>query len=102
MVVKPGTRLASQVCAAELIVVRAPAGEVELTCGGRLMVAIADRPESKLEPLRGEGTAPALGKRFVSDDDALEVLVVKQGTGSLAAAGAPLIVKQAKPLPSSD
>ncbi|MCZ0943158.1 MAG: hypothetical protein OXJ53_08890, partial [Gammaproteobacteria bacterium] len=43
-----------------------------------------------------------VGKRYVNDDQSLEVLCIKPGEGSLAAGGAPLAVKQAKKLPSSD
>ena len=43
MQLKPGLRLRSTVGTTEVIVLRAPSGEVELTCGGAAMVA-ADTP----------------------------------------------------------
>jgi len=43
-----------------------------------------------------------IGKRYVNAAGDLELLCTKPGTGSLAAGGAPLVVKGAKPLPSSD
>ena len=43
-----------------------------------------------------------MGKRYVTEDESLELLCTKPGAGSLAAGEAPLNVKGAKPLPSSD
>ena len=43
-----------------------------------------------------------LGKRYVSQAGDLELLCTKPGQGSLACDGKPLVVKGAKPLPSSD
>jgi hypothetical protein len=34
VILKPGTRLRSQVCSTEVIVVRPPTAEIQLTCGG--------------------------------------------------------------------
>lgn len=44
----------------------------------------------------------ALGKRYVNEDESLEVLCTKPGDGSLALSGTPLGLKEAKPLPASD
>jgi hypothetical protein len=43
-----------------------------------------------------------VGKRYVNEDQSVEVLCVKAGEGSLAADGAVLVIKEAKKLPSSD
>ena len=43
-----------------------------------------------------------LGKRYVNAAGNLELLCVKPGDGSLAADGESLVLKEAKPLPSSD
>ena len=43
-----------------------------------------------------------LGKRYVDDDDALEILCTKPGDGSLGVGGTLLGLKEAKPLPASD
>jgi hypothetical protein len=43
-----------------------------------------------------------LGKRYVSEAGDLELLCTKPGQGSLACDGKLLVVKGAKPLPSSD
>lgn len=43
-----------------------------------------------------------IGKRYVNQDQSLEILCVKAGKGSLALNGEPLAIKDAKKLPSSD
>jgi hypothetical protein len=100
MEVRPGSRLKSAVCETEVIVVRAPSESVELCCGGYPMIAIdGDRPDGLgLDPEHDDGTL--LGKRYVYED--LEVLCTKAGKGSLSVGGAPLPLKEAKPLPASD
>jgi hypothetical protein len=98
---KAGARLKSQVCETQVIVVRAPQGDVELSCGGAPMVALdADVPMGEPDPAWAQGTQ--LGKRYADEDIGLEVLCTKAGKGSLALNGAPLGLKQAKPLPASD
>ena len=47
-----------------------------------------------------EGTL--VGKRYVTEDEAIELLCTKPGAGSLSLGDAALAVKGAKPLPSSD
>ncbi len=99
---KPGTRLRSAVCAVEVMVVAAPADEVDLACGGAPMLAIDAEPPpgAALDPDASGGTL--LGKRYVNEAGDLEVLCTKPGEGALAVGGAPLSVKGAKPLPASD
>jgi len=98
---KPGSRWTSSVCDTEVIVVKGPPDEVELTCGGVTMVAAGEEPAAgALDDSASEGTL--LGKRYVDDGDTMEVLCTKPGTGSLGADGAPLQLKEAKPLPASD
>jgi hypothetical protein len=98
---KAGARLKSQVDDTQVIVVRAPQGDVALSCGGVPMVALdADGPGGELDAAWADGTQ--LGKRYADEDIGLEVLCTKAGKGSLALNGAPLGLKQAKPLPASD
>ena len=98
---KPGSRWTSSVCDTEVIVVKGPPDEVELTCGGVTMGAAGEEPAAgALEDSASEGTL--LGKRYVDDGDTMEVLCTKPGTGSLGADGASLQLKEAKPLPASD
>jgi hypothetical protein len=99
-VLKPGTRLKSAVCSTEVMVVAAPQGPVELTCGGAPLVGLGET---------GGGTPAAdarggtqIGKRYVNAAGDLELLCTRPGEGTLAMAGAPLQIKGAKPLPASD
>jgi hypothetical protein len=99
---KAGTRLRSAVCTTEVIVTAAPSEDVDVRCGGVPMLLAGATPPSgaALDPAAAGGTA--LGKRYVDAAGSLEVLCTKPGKGSLAAGGAPLVLKEAKPLPSSD
>ena len=98
---KPGTRLLSAVCATEMIAVRAPGGEVDVTIGGAPPVADAalrgDGPVAE-----GFGGGTAMGKRYVDADETIELLCTKPGDGVPALDGTPLVLKDAKPLPASD
>lgn len=97
---KPGLRLKSGVCAAEVMIVKG-AGEAGLTCGGVPMLGL-DGSAAGAQAVAAEMNGCQVGKRYVNEDQSLEVLCIKPGEGSLAAGGAPLAVKQAKKLPSSD
>ncbi len=102
MILKVGQSLASTADATALIVVRAPAGDIALTCGGAEMATgkAGTGDGSAIDPAHRSGTA--LGKRYVDEETGLEVLCTKGGAGSLAVGDRPLEVKQAKPLPASD
>ncbi|HVX22135.1 MAG TPA: hypothetical protein VHB02_12355 [Acidimicrobiales bacterium] len=96
-----GSRWRSAVDTTEVIVVRPPTTAVDLECGGASMVPVtADAPGGAVDPDHNAGTE--LGKRYVDDDAGIEVLCTRPGDGSLAVAGRPLVLKEAKPLPSSD
>jgi hypothetical protein len=101
---KPGLRLRSQVCTTEVVVVRPPAEDIDLTCGGEAMVEVGSEVESGKTPAAGLDTGSLLGKRYTTDDAAgtLELLVTKKGEGTLAIGTVPLVLKDAKPLPASD
>ncbi len=102
MELRPGLKLASAVCDAQVVVVRAPAGDVEVGCGGAPMVPDGeDAPAgAALDDSLGDG--PQLGKRYAEEDLGLELLCTRAGSGALTANGAALALKGAKPLPSSD
>jgi hypothetical protein len=99
---KPGTRLKSAVCNTEVMVVGAPSADVDVRCGGFVMLAPGDSaPDgAALDPSAASGTA--LGKRYVNEAGDLELLCVKPGEGSLACSDVAMTLKEAKPLPSSD
>ena len=101
MELKAGARLKSVACETQVIVVRAPQGDVEVTCGGAVMVPMdAVAPGAALEPAAADGTQ--LGKRYADEELGLELLCTKAGKGSLQVNGVPVGLKQAKALPASD
>jgi len=105
VVLKPGTRLRSAACATEVMVIQAPAAPVALTCGGAPMGPLgapASAPASGAAPAPGAAGGTQIGKRYVNAAGDLELLCTKPGAGTLAADGAPLVVKAARALPSSD
>jgi hypothetical protein len=61
-----------------------------------------DRPAERgdINPAFASGTLT--GKRYVDDAGTVELLCVKAGKGSLSLGGVALVLKEAKPLPSSD
>ena len=101
VVPKPGVRLRSVTCSTEVVVVKGGGDEVDLRCGGEPMVPVGQ------DATAGEPAAPfdegtLVGKRYVTDDESIEVLCTKPGAGSLSLGDTALLVKGAKPLPSSD
>ncbi|MGV0794329.1 hypothetical protein, partial [Mycolicibacterium sp. XJ1819] len=102
--VKNGTRLKSQVCDTQVIVVRSADSLDDLRAGGVPMLPLdaddsAKSADAKLDPAFSDGNA--MGKRYV-DDNGAEVLVTKAGAGTLSIGTTPLALKEAKPLPASD
>ena len=98
---KAGARLKSAVCTTEVIVVKTPAGNVDVTCGGVAMVAATETVE-RGTPKPDAASGTALGKRYVNSDETLEILCTKAGQGSLGIGATLLSLKEAKPLPASD
>lgn len=100
--VQPGKRYRSVVCDAELVVVKAPGGEVDLRSGGHPVVPVDDdRPEGVNVESGFEGEL-LVGKRYTDEDGTIEVLVTKAGASALSIGDVVLARKDAKPLPSSD
>lgn len=95
---KAGARFKSAVSETQVMVVKAPAGDFALACGGAAMVGPNDAAPGGTP---GEGEA-LIGKRYVNADESVEFLCTKGGKGTLALNGTPLEIKQAKQLPSSD
>lgn len=102
MELKPGLRLESATCDTQLVVVKAPkdGGDIDVRCGGvpvRELGTGGDR-----QPMAAEGDPTLLGKRYEDPDLGLELLCTQGGEGALSVGETPLLVKGAKPLPSSD
>jgi hypothetical protein len=101
MQVKAGTKLASTVCDTQVVVVRAPADDVELGCGGAPLVG-ADEGGATGEPDPTLAAGTLIGKRYADEEVGIELLCTKAGAGTLTCNGAVLEIKGAKPLPASD
>ncbi|MBV8347361.1 MAG: hypothetical protein JOZ49_07470 [Mycolicibacterium sp.] len=99
--IKTGTRLRSQVCDTQVIVVRASERLDDLRAGGVPMLPLDAEIAggATLDPEFSGGNV--MGKRYV-DESGAEVLVTKAGAGTLSVGEAPLTLKEAKPLPASD
>ena len=80
----------------------APEADVEVTCGGTPLLELGAPPRSGATIAEGAAAGTQIGKRYVNAAGDLELLCTKPGKGSLASAGQPLVLKAAKPLPSSD
>jgi hypothetical protein len=102
MELRPGLRLESATCDAQAVVVKAPkdAPDVDVRCGGEPMREL-DSGGARV-PMSAEGDATLLGKRYADDELGLELLCTRAGEGALSIGDRPLLVKGAKPLPSSD
>jgi len=83
------------------MVVAAPSGDVDITCGGAPMIGIGETP-GEGRPAPGADGGTQLGKRYVDESGDLEVLCTKPGEGALGIGETLLVIKEAKPLPSSD
>ncbi len=99
---KAGARLKSAVSDVQVMAIKIPAGEYEITCGGVPMVGASDEAPAGASMDAGDSGETLMGKRYVDEGETVEFLCTKAGAGSLALDGKPLDVKQAKQLPSSD
>jgi hypothetical protein len=101
MEIKIGARLRSVADTTEVVVVKAPSGDIDLRCGGHPMAPIGGEPGTE-SVATGFDEGTLVGKRYSDDDAGIEVLCTKAGSGSLSVGDTPLPVKGAKALPSSD
>lgn len=101
-ILKAGTRMKSAVCDAEVMVIKVPAGECQINCGGHPMITMATVRDPAAALSMAQENACLVGKRYTDAEDKIEVLCTKGGKGAITANGQALSVKQAKALPSSD
>lgn len=102
MQVKAGDRLKSLVCETEVVVVRPPATDQDVGCGGQPLVPIGANLGSNSGVTPGHDRGTAIGKRYGDGESGLVLLCTKPGVGSLSVGGRILELQEAKPLPSSD
>ena len=98
---KAGARYKSAVCDTQIMVIKAPAGDYDLRCGGTEMIA-PNAAASGAAPDPALAGETLIGKRYVDPEEKFELLCTKGGKGTLSLNGTRLDVKQAKQLPSSD
>ena len=98
---RAGQQLVSVVDGTAVIVIKAPAAECTVTCGGVAM-ASAGGPVTAADPDPALMGGTQIGKRYVDDADTIQLLCTKAGPGTLALDGSPLQIQAAKPLPASD
>jgi hypothetical protein len=101
MYLKVGQSLACRTDTTTVLIIKAAEVDVSLTCGG---VEMADsRSVGDRVPIADGATAAVeLGKRYIDESGAFEVLCIAAGEGALEIDGVPLILKSTKVLPSSD
>lgn len=98
-IIKAGTKLSSAVCQTQIMALRVPANELEITCGGAPMVT-EDGDKGPIDNDLAGGTL--VGKRYVDEGETMEFLCTRAGEGTVQVNGVSLEIKQAKQLPSSD
>ena len=97
---KPGIKLSSTVCKTQIMVLRVPAQELEITCGGAPM-QIGDPDDLRTIDAELSG-GTLVGKRYVDEGESMEFLCTRGGDGTVFVNATALGIKQAKQLPSSD
>ncbi len=103
MKLTPGMRLRSTVCDTEVVVVRPPQDDFDLTCCGAVMVDRDQGGEGAGQPGSPDtGDQVLIGKRYSEPSSGIEVLCTKAGRGPLEYNGQPLAANAPKPLPDSD
>ena len=102
MELRAGQKLHSAVCEAQFVVVRAPAGDVDVAVGGAAVLDHEPSDAERAELDASIGDAPQMGKRYADEEVGIELLCSRPGKGAVTVNGTVLPLKGAKPLPSSD
>ena len=99
--IKNGTRLQSQVCDTEVIVIKTTESLHDLRAGGVPMCPVGSAKPDDGTPAASFSDGNVMGKRYV-DGSGAEVLVTKAGAGTLSVGDRPMVVKESRALPASD
>jgi hypothetical protein len=97
-----GARFRSAVDETQVVVIRAPAEPIHITCGGHPVLPIASSSDPGLVVAPGHDGGTVVGKRYIDPESDLELLCTKAGVTALFVGDRPLTIKSAKPLPASD
>ena len=84
------------------MVVPASEDDVPLPCGGADMGAPGTEEADAAQVHPDHAVGIAMGKRYITEDETIEVLCVKAGDGSLAVNGQLMLQKDTKQLPKTD
>jgi hypothetical protein len=97
-------RLSSTACTTQVVVVRAPADDIDLRCGGHPLQELdaAGTTDAPAGPDAAWADGTQLGKRYVDTAGTVELLCSRRGDGSLAIGDVGLVMRGAEPLPASD
>lgn len=99
-VFKPGMKLTSAVCKTQIMALRVPAIELDISCGGARMQVGEPEALGEIDASALGGTL--VGKRYTDEAETMEFLCTRGGDGSVSVAGYTIGIKAAKKLPSSD
>lgn len=88
--VRIGGRLRSAVSPVEVMVVRAPEGDLDVRCGGAPMFGPEHEPATAVSAGGSDGIAVVPGRRYRSDALGVEVLCTRAGVGPLTVGDVPL------------
>jgi hypothetical protein len=101
MKLRAGLKLQSAVSKTQLVVVRAGNADIEIACGGVMVLEDGAAPDgATLDAPIVERRK--LGKRYADEELGLELLCTRAGEGALTIDGRVLPDRAAKRLPSSD
>jgi hypothetical protein len=99
---KVGERYQSPSTAAQIIVMRAPSQDVEITLAGEPVVLLDPTAVPSAAGAVDGDEQLQVGKRYVDEESGLELLCTTAGAGPLVVDGRSLTTAAAKLLPSSD
>ena len=71
---KSGARLKSAACDTEVMVTRAAADEIQLTCGGLDMIEMSAAKPADAQLDAAHAASTLVGKRYVDESDRFELL----------------------------
>lgn len=100
--IKPGMRVKSAVCTTEVMIVKATADNLDIRCGGEPVVEMTVEGNSGADIATEFAGGTQVGKRYVNEDETIEILCTKAGEGMLSQGDTVLELKESKALPSSD
>ncbi len=100
--IKPGMRLKSAICATEIMVVKATSDNLDIRCGGEPVLEMTADGNSGAAISADFTGGTQVGKRYVNEEESIEILCTKAGEGALSQGDTVLGLKESKALPSSD